>query len=176
MKITKLIALLLVSVITFSCGSDDDGDSGTISINGTWKMTGFLSENAYDLNGDGTASNNVIVETGCYQNELIIINDDGTASVIENSYLDIILELVIGTTDQYTYTFNCVTDSSTILLEWEQDGTTISFYDGNDVVAEATLSNNTIIFVLPDAYDVEVEENGVIVTVTEDLTYIYTKQ
>lgn len=176
MKITKLIALLLVSVITFSCGSDDDGDSGTISINGTWKMTAFLSENAYDLNSDGTSSNNVIVETGCYDNELIIINSDGTSTVISNSYLDIILELVAGTTDQFEYVFNCVLENETLQLDWILDGTTVSFLDGNDVVAEATLSNNTLTFVLPGAYDVDVEENGVIVTITEDLTYIYTKQ
>ena len=176
MKITKIIALLLVSVLTFSCSSDDD-DNETNSLIGTWIMTGFLSENVYDLNEDGTASNNVIVETGCYQNELIIISAAGEATIVSNSYLDIALELVAGTTDEYNYVFNCVISSTDYLtLGWDQDGTTISFYDGSDLVAEANFSGITLTFVLPDAYDVEVVENGIIVNITEDLTYVYTKQ
>lgn len=176
MKITKILALLLVSVITFSCSSDDDGNTNSTP-EGTWKMTAFLAETAFDLNGDGSASNDIIIETGCYQNETFVLNADNTGINISTSFADIYLELVVGTTDEYEYIIDCLEYNDTFSFNWSLDGSTISLNEeGESSYAVGTLSGNTITFVIPDGYYNEVEENGTIVEVNEDLTIIYTKQ
>ena len=176
MKITKIIALLLISILTFSCSSDDDEDGVTTSIDGTWKMTSFLSETAFDINQDGTSSNDVIVDTGCYQNETFTLNTDNTGTVNSTSYADFYLELVIGTTDEYEYTFECVLEDDSYEITWSQDGNSITVLEGGVPSLTGVLSGNTITFVIPNGYFTEIVENGVIVEVTEDLTIIYTKQ
>lgn len=176
MKFTKIIALLLVSIITFSCSSDDDGDGGNTSVDGTWKMTAFLSESGYDLNGDGTASNNIITETSCYQNETILLTDNNTGTVMSTSYADFYLELVIGTIDEYEYTIDCILEDDNYAVTWSQNGDVITILEGGVPNFVGTLSGNTITFVIPQGFFTEVEENGSIIIVNEDLTIIYTKQ
>jgi len=78
--------LLAIALVFAACSSDDDSNDTTANLEGTWKLTAFNTENAYDLNEDGTTSTSVMDETSCYQNETITFNADGTgtAQVTEN--------------------------------------------------------------------------------------------
>ena len=75
----KIVLTLLIASVLFSCKKDDDGNT-EIAIDGIWRLTSFTTENAYDLNEDGTSSNDVISETSCYQNETLEFNADNTGT------------------------------------------------------------------------------------------------
>ncbi|MAP81845.1 MAG: hypothetical protein CL526_12245 [Aequorivita sp.] len=171
----KLFGLLVLAITLTACSSDDDGGSNTTSIEGTWKMTAFNTETAHDLNNDGTASTSVMDETNCYQNEIIVFNANGTGAATSNSYADIELTLVTGTTDEYEYTVTCVSETETTPFTYTQNGNEITLSMAG-FSQTATLSGNTLTYVFEEGFFVEVDDNGNTVTVTEDITFVFTKQ
>ncbi|MEM0517765.1 MULTISPECIES: lipocalin family protein [Aequorivita] len=171
----KLFGLLFLALAFTACSSDDDSSSNEASIEGTWKMTAFNTENAYDLNNDGTASTSVMDETNCYQNETIVFNADGTGTAFNTSYADIELTLVAGTTDEYEYTVTCVSEDDSTPFLYTQNGNTITLTMGG-FNQDVTLSGNTLTYVFEEGFYVEVDNNGTTTTVTEDITFVFTKQ
>src|SRR5690606_8985173 len=89
------------------------------------KMTAFNTENAYDLNGDGTISSDVMGQTNCYQNETIVFNSNNTGAEMSTSRLDINLELVAGSANEYEYNVECVSENSTKAFTWTNNGNTV---------------------------------------------------
>ncbi len=172
----KFFGLLVVVIAMSGCSSDDDSNNTTTSIEGNWKMTAFNTENAYDLNGDGTASRNLMTETDCYQNETILFKADRTGVSTSNSYAEISLELVIGTTDQYEYSIECISETEVDAFTFTQTGDQVKLnVDG--MIVNATLSNNTLTYVIPEGFFIETEgSDSQTITVIEDLTFIFTKQ
>jgi hypothetical protein len=76
MKILLKCTLFSVLMVTSlaSC-SDDDGDSSTqegAEFAGTWVLTEVNLSAAIDTNDDGTTSNNLLNETDCLQDTLIL--------------------------------------------------------------------------------------------------------
>lgn len=169
----KLLSLLILAAIFVSCSSDDD-DAG-VAVEGTWKMTTFRSENAYDLNGNGTISNDIKEQTNCYQNETLVFNSNGTGANVSTSYLDISLELVAGTTNEYEYNVECVNENSTTAFSWVQNGDNVVVTQSG-VVLTGIQDGNEITFTVVNGFDIEVEQGGGTATVTEDLTIVYQKQ
>lgn len=170
----KLFGLLLIAIVFTACSKDDDNNNAS-SIEGTWKMTAFETETAYDLNNDGTASKSVMDETNCYQNETLEFNADGTGTAYNTSRANIELTLVVGTTDEYEYTVTCVSENDTTPFLYTKNG--------NDIVLSlagstqsATLSGNTLTYVFQDGFFVDVDNNGTTTTITEDITFVFTKQ
>ncbi len=169
----KLVTLILVAAIFVSCSSDDD--DGGVAIEGTWKMTAFKTQNAYDLNGDGIISNDVMGQTNCFQNETLIFNANNTGADMSTSRLEIELELVAGTTDEYEYSIECVSENTTTAFTWSQNGDTVIVTQADGTLT-GTQVGNEITFSLPNGYPIPVEQGGGTATITEDLTIIYQKQ
>ncbi|MEX0996740.1 MAG: hypothetical protein WDZ45_06810 [Flavobacteriaceae bacterium] len=169
----KVFSLVLLAVLFASCSSDDD-DNG-VAIEGTWKMTAFKSQNAYDLNGDGVISNDIMGETNCYQNETLIFNSNGTGANMSTSYAVISLEIVAGTADEYEYSVDCVNENSTTAFTWSQNGDTVTVTESG-VTASAAQDGNKLTLVVPNGFEIPVEQGGGTATVTENLTIEYTKQ
>ncbi len=170
-----------------ACGDEDGsiqavinglGDcSGTTQpeamIVGTWKLTSWSSENPYDLNNDGTQSENLLDEMDCYTNELLIFNEDGTATSESNSYAEISVELVVGTENDYDFTIECIDEIDITNGSWEESDNTVTFTsDGQEIIM--TLFDDELSFVFPSGF-ISVSEDAS-VEITEDLTFIYTKQ
>jgi len=114
-------------------------------------------------------------ETNCYQNEIVNFKADGTGSAISSSYADIELTLVIGTTDEYEYVINCIPEIDVTSFTYTQNGTNVTMtVEGETVIA--TLSGNTFTYVIQDGFFIDVDDEGNTITLTEDLTFVYTKQ
>ncbi|WP_046756387.1 hypothetical protein [Kordia jejudonensis] len=170
----KLVLLTVLSIFLISCSSDDDA-AAEITLTGTWRMTSFEVENSYDFNGDGTASRDLISETNCYQNETILINANGTATATSTSYLDVTAELVVGTTDEFTYTLDCVNETDIFLLNWSSNGSSVTFQDEYGDIVNATFDlNNQFSFVIPQGF--EIFSDGFSVVTEENVRVVYTRQ
>ncbi|NND62190.1 MAG: DUF5004 domain-containing protein [Flavobacteriaceae bacterium] len=170
----KIILALLVGTFIMSCSSDDEGNT-EINIEGNWKLTSFTSENNYDINEDGSASNNILIETACYENETIDFNSDGSGTVTSRSYADITLNLVTGSSTEYEYSVECVDELEETAFVWTENGNTITI-TGAGFMYDATFTATTMTFTIPDGLFLEVEEGGGTAVATEDITFVYTKQ
>lgn len=170
----KILLLSALSLFLFSCSSDDDAPT-VDPIIGTWKMTSFEVENSYDFNGDGTASREIISETNCYQNETIQINEGGTAVALSNSFLTVVADLVVGTTDEFTYTINCENEAEITPTNWTLNGSTLSFQEDDGFTVTATYNgSNQFTIVVSEGF--EIYSGGFNVVTEEDVTITYTKQ
>lgn len=168
----NVFSFVLLAILFASCSSDDDKG---VAIEGTWKMTAFKSQNAYDLNGDGVISNDIMGETNCYQDETLVFNSNGTGANISTSYLEISLEIVAGTADEYEYTVECVDENTTTAFTWSQNGDAVTVTESG-VTISAAQDGNVLTFVVSNGFNIEVEgEEGIEIT-TEDLTIEYTKE
>ncbi|QNJ97758.1 lipocalin/fatty acid-binding family protein [Constantimarinum furrinae] len=174
----RILLLLIVAVAVTACSKNDDdsGNNGSVSVEGNWKLTSFTTENEYDLNGDETASNDVMAETECYQNETIVFNGNASGTANSTSYADITLELVAGTTNEYEYSVTCVEEDDATQFAWVQTGDTVTLtFAGFSYIG--TKVDDQITIVLEEGLAFEVEDgNGGTVLVTEDITFVYTKQ
>lgn len=170
----KIAFTLLMATLLFSCKKDDDGNT-QVSVEGNWKLTAFTTETGFDFNEDGTASNNVMSETNCYQNETVLFSGNGSATSTNRSYADITLELVAGSTTEYEYSVTCVQETEINTLSWTQSGNTISITESGETIT-GTLSGSVLTIVIPSGFFVEVEETGGTGFTTEDVTFVYTKQ
>ena len=111
----------------------------------------------------------------CYDNETIVFSSDNTAISMSTTYADIEVELVVGTTNEYNFTSTCVPEIENTNLTWAQVGNIVAT---TDVVSGGTnnftLNGSQLSFLIPNGFNVS---NGAgTVTVTEDLTLVYTKQ
>ncbi|NCT16707.1 MAG: hypothetical protein COZ75_10180 [Flavobacteriaceae bacterium CG_4_8_14_3_um_filter_34_10] len=169
----KVFSLLMVAMIFAACSSDDD--NANVSLEGTWKMTAFKSENAYDVNGNGTISNDIMQQTNCYQNETVVFNANNTVAFVSTSYADIELVLVAGSTTDYEYNITCVNENDTTAGTWSQTNNTVIITDAFGVYT-ATQTGSTLTFVIPNGFPIEVTQGSGTATITEDLTITYEKQ
>lgn len=174
MIMKKIFSLLMIALVFVGCSSDDDGDDN-VALQGDWKLTAFRSEQAYDLNNDGTMSNDIMAETNCYQNEKVTFNSNGTGAVFSTSYADIELILEVGTTNSYVYDVTCVQESTTTALNWTQNGNSVAI-TMEGVSFSGVQDGNKITFTVPEGFHIQVEDGDDIVWISETLTMIYTKQ
>ncbi|SDS64577.1 hypothetical protein SAMN04515667_2645 [Formosa sp. Hel1_31_208] len=166
--------VLSALVLTSSCSSDDDGGTTDANVVGTWQLTSLLTETSIDIDNNGTASNDLLIESDCYLNETISFGANGTGTINTNSYLDVEAELVVGTTDEFTYTINCFIEEDTYSMSYTVSGNTVTVIDEDMFTVIATVSGNTMTFVIPEGY--EILDDNFEVVVEEDLTFVYTKQ
>jgi Lipocalin-like domain len=91
------------------------------SVVGNYRLTAHNTSTPTDLNGNGTASVNQMLETACFNNSSLTINANGTFSVLDN-YADInniggVDTVICATnTDTGTWTFagNVLTLTTTV--------------------------------------------------------------
>jgi len=170
----KVFSLLMITMLFAACSSDDDNGNGNVALEGTWKMTAFKSQNAYDINGNGIISNDIMQQTNCYQNETLVFNANVTGADISTSYAEIDLELVAGSTNEYQYTVSCVNENTTSAFTWNQSGNTVNISQSG-ITFSGTQSVNQITFVIPNGFPIEVTQGNGTAIVTEDLTIVYEK-
>ncbi|NKI30665.1 lipocalin family protein [Croceivirga thetidis] len=76
----KIGCLICLSLLFFACSTDGDENENTVSgIVGSWTAISLNGAVGFDLNGDGTSSNNVLEELPCFESS-INFNEDGTYS------------------------------------------------------------------------------------------------
>ncbi|MXN91864.1 hypothetical protein GR160_11585 [Flavobacterium sp. Sd200] len=95
----KIAALTIAVVVTLSCSGDDDNDN--VSLTGTWKLTSATLPEAVDFNNDGTASTDVMTETGCLNNSTIVFTDNVATAIVNMQTVDIRQQ------NNGTYTVEC---------------------------------------------------------------------
>ena len=173
MKSLKLITLSILCLGVFSCSSDDDAGN-TVAVEGTWKLTAINTETEFDLNMDGTATNSFIEETDCYRNETIVFNSNGTGANNSASYAEIEYEITVGTTDEFTYTVDCISEIESDTFTWTQNGNQLTITDSSGFGTTVALNGSQFTFVVPEGFFAADGTTGV--ELTEDLTFIYTKQ
>ena len=169
-----IISVLILIVLTFfmSCTSDDDSSSSNDTLSGTWKLTAFNTTTAYDWNNDGTGNVNILDEVDSLENETFVFGSNNTVVSNNTSFLDLEIELVVGTTDEFAFFVDCEEDIFSFSLTYTRDGNSVVFNDEGDLL-EGTISGDTISFVLEGDIDVE-NENGT--STSEDITLVYTRQ
>ncbi len=146
---------------------DESNPTEEVEIPGTWKLTLIQLENAYDFNGDGTASSNLMSETNCYQNELINFNMDFTGVATSNSYALITIE-------NETFTVECIQEVEDMALVWAKTGNTVTLTSDGQTF-NATLEGNTLTYIVPEGFVVLDTDVGTI-TLQQDMIFRYTKQ
>lgn len=174
----KKIALgFLVFIASFGISSCDPWEDDSYhevtppdedaEIPGTWKLTAITLQEAYDLNADGTASSDLMAETNCYQNELLTFNQDMTGVATSNSYANI-------TVSGEVFNVECIEETEEMPFAWAQLQNTVTITLDAQMV-NATLDGNTLTYVIPEGFVVFDSENGD-VTISQDMTFVYTKQ
>ncbi|NLN33456.1 MAG: hypothetical protein GX159_07660 [Flavobacteriaceae bacterium] len=167
-------ALILSGMALMSCEPWEDETYHDIdlpveeesSIPGTWKLTDLRLEEAYDFNGDGNSSNSLMSETGCYQNELMEFAADFSGIATSNSYAHFFI-------DNESFSFECIEEFEETTFSWNQTGNSVNItVDGVPLVA--TLSGNTLTYIIPEGFFVGDDEGGV--QLLQDMTFVYTKQ
>jgi hypothetical protein len=169
----NIILLALAAFITLSC-SDDDKTSIPPSIEGTYKLTSFRTNQVFDFNNDGTATEDFLIESGgCYANSTVVLSANNSSVVnLGNSGIDYIVPL---DTNQFTYVVNCV-DPIPAPGEYSQSGNNVIITMNNDPYVFAK-SSNTLSVVIPYIIYTPVEQqNGEVLYTTSDATLVFTKQ
>lgn len=153
------------------CSSDGGEPTEVV---GTWLLTAWNGTEAIDLNNDGTDSTNFLDEMDCYNNETIVFNPDGSGIAMSTSYADIEIFIEAGTTDSYDFTVTCIEEVENTDMTWTQSGNTVSITDAFGTT-DWTLNGNTLSITIPEGFSV-VNTDDATVEVTQDLTFVYTKQ
>ncbi len=161
MKTNFFLFAISFALFFTSCSSDDDnvdnggGDSVEVSLVGTWELTSAEVAVTLDLNMDGTVSPNLLDELSCFE-DTIIVSDDNTYSQSMSEVaveVEMVGPLVVVTADctgtmlaitgawilegdQLTFTPEGV-DSKTVTVTLTE--TTLSFTDTVDDFGEVAL-------------------------------------
>ncbi|TXE20018.1 hypothetical protein ES692_01800 [Psychroserpens burtonensis] len=175
-KLFLSLFVLTGLVLTTACSSDDDGGNGNTNadVAGTWKLTSLLTQSSLDINNDGNSSNDLLVESDCYLDDSLVFGASGIGSIISNSFLEVEAELVVGTTDEFTYSINCFIEEDIYAMTYTVSGNTVTIVDEDMFTVVGTVSGNTFNFVIPEGYEIVDEDFEVVLE--EDLTFTYTKQ
>lgn len=173
MKRILIAGLMLFTA--FSCTNDEELYTPTapFSILGSWKLISADVETPVDLNGDGTASTDLLAETGCLQNELLQFNADmATGLIISNSYLDITISGEFP--ENVEYTIECVQEAEESPFAYSQEGNVIIITTQEGDVMAGNLSEDQLLqFTIPNGQIYMDEEFNVVLM--EDLVLTYSK-
>ncbi len=164
------LSILFSCFVLNSCDPWEDDSyhesTGAVELTGTWKLTTLNLTIPYDFNGDGTENTDLMVETNCYQNELMDFADDGTGISTSNSYADITIE-------GENFTTECIEETEETPFTWIQDQNNITItVDGQTL--NAIFIGNTLAFTIPEGFFAsDGEEGGV--EILQDIIFTYTK-
>ena len=171
----KILAILMVAIAFSGCGNDDDVSGDSVAVSGTWNLTYFGGETPTDLNGDGSANANIITETGCYMDDNVVFQSNGTGIANQSTYADI--ELTDNGDGTFTYAVTCISDQAATPFTWIQNGNAITITQDGTASFVAIQDDNELTITIPAGFSVDVEnEDGTgTATLTEDLIFIYVK-
>jgi hypothetical protein len=172
MKRYVLIGAVAVVCLFWSCSKDSastDTGSGVINPAGVYKMTSVTSSVPTDLNGDGIKSNEQMLETACYNNNLLTVNSDYTFSKTQKG-----VNLSFSGSGS---TITCFTDP-TISGTWTyaQNAFALHYTEGGSAVVETyVITNTTLKFLIPSGQVVGLVNNQP-AYLTSNIEITYTKQ
>lgn len=169
----KLLLLVTTSIFLLSCNNDDEPSTSNVAAEGTWKLTAFTTDEATDINNDGIETTNFIAETNCYNNSTITLSSGNIATALFQE-LDIELNLEVGTTNQYSYTVDCLGGTPTAGT-WSQNNNAITV-NIEDEPLTFTLNENELTVVIPEFVQVESYNGTEIVTTFTGAKLVFTKQ
>ena len=135
----------------------------------------YFGKEPIDLNNDGTESINFLNEMDCYNNETIVFNADNSGIAMSTSYALFEIFIETGTTDSFDFTIDCIAEVENTDITWTQSGNLVSITDSFNETTEWTLVGNTLSITFPEGFSVT-DPDDTAVTVTQDLTFVYTKQ
>ncbi len=135
------------------------------TIVGTYRLTAFNTSVPTDLNGDGTNSSNQMNEVPCFDNSLLILNANGTYTADSRG---VEIDLSGG--------YICFTDPDDAGT-WVLNGNQVTFTSIDTTLPPTTftVAGITLSTTFADG-TVLTEDNGIVVELTSDITFIYTKQ
>lgn len=166
MKTLRLPLIALAGCLGMLSCSDDDSDTNDTNseISGTYNLTMVLAPTEVDSDGNGTPHSDLMLESPCYADSHIMINEDGT-------YMS-----------EYSYAFfesetGCTAETQE--GSWEADDDHLMLTNESFWPTPAPVSyireDNTLIITLEDVpYPDRDGDNNPIYT-TGDLTLTYTK-
>ncbi|TXD83307.1 hypothetical protein ESY86_17205 [Subsaximicrobium wynnwilliamsii] len=142
-------------------------------VEGTWKLTAWMGENPIDLNNDAQESTNFLDEIDCYTDETLVFNAGGTGVSMSTSYANFDVQLETDSTNTYDYTVDCIAEVENTDFTWTQSGNSLTL-----IIAEQsynyTIDGNSLSTLVPNGFTVS--NADATITVTEDLTFVFTKQ
>ena len=173
-KIKLTAAVLSVfTLITFTSCNIEPLDSDLLgnvinpdSVAGTYRMTAFNTGIPTDLNNDGTTSTNQMLETSCFNNNILTINPDGTFKATSKG-----VEVSAGAT------LECYTDPD-ITGTWVLNGTvlSLSYVEASVQNTEMfSVSANSLTYSVPLGEIVSTTSTNVAVYLNSSYNIIYTR-
>jgi len=164
--------LALAAFMTLSC-SDDDKTSAMPSIQGTYKLTSFRTNQVFDFNNDGMATEDFLTESGCYANSTVVLGTDNSSVInLGNSGIDYVIP---PDTNQFTYVVTCA-ELDAFAGEYSQSGNDV-IITMNDEPYVFAKSGNTLSVIMHNIIYTPVNQPGGQVYYTvSDATLVFTKQ
>ena len=137
-----LFAICFVFIFA-SCSNNDDGNVfDMVSLAGTWELTSATVALPVDLNMDGNASTNLLEELSCFDNEIVVNNDNTYAQ----SVTEINAEIVPGIPPVVTAI--CTGNLLMVTGVWSLEGDQLTFEpEGEEsTTVPITLTETTLSF------------------------------
>ena len=108
----KIFSILILSIIAIACSTDADNNDLDDGIVGTWTAVSLSGATSVDLNGDGTASSNILEELPCFESSIVFAADGNYSATTSDiaftgtNLFDIMADCDGTTIETGTYTFN----------------------------------------------------------------------
>lgn len=152
----KILFSAVLFVGLLSCSSDDDGDSGSNSIVGTWDaVTLQLDSGSQEEQGLADLFN-LLAAQECYLVSMILEADNEATLITSIGYLD----LSILFTGNLSVECPTESDSETATYTFENDQLRITDSDGMTTAVDATLSGDRLtLFIEDEGFD-DLEVSG----------------
>ena len=138
----KIFSFIMITLVFLACSSDDESTPDPVDpsakLIGTWQISAYTIDNPYDLNLDGTATTNVLLEANCLSTDKIVFNENNTGVTINESSLVFSFPGINGN----PYMLSCRPENVRVDMIWGLDGSALTFSVG---VREGTYVNDQII-------------------------------
>lgn len=169
-SVSVLIVITLFSISSCNIEPIDNDLLGNIinpsSVSGTYRMTAFNTGIPTDLNHDGTASTNQMLETSCFNESIIVLNPDGTFRATSKG-VDISNSSSIECFSDPDYTGTWTLNATVLKL---------TYTDAGVVVDELfSVSSNTLTYSVPQGQIVGTTASNVPVYLSTSYNIIYTR-
>ncbi|MGQ2982788.1 lipocalin family protein [Flavobacterium sp.] len=162
MKKISMVAFAATALMAMSCSDDDSSNS--VALSGKWKLTKITTDQAFDGNEDGTATKDLIAETGqCWK-------DTYFEFLANNEAINFISTPWLGN-ECYTAETEgsyAVDGNSVVVTAMDEEGESSEL--------ELTKTGNKLKTYVPDFYEVEVTVGGETQVVSVAATLEFTKQ
>lgn len=167
------VVLAVISFFSISSCNIEPVDSDLLgnlinpaSVAGTYRMTAFNTGIPTDLNNDGISSTNQMLETTCFNGNIIVINPDGTFTATSKG-----VEISPSTS------ITCYSDPD-YSGTWTLNATVLklTYVDAGVIVENLfSVSGNTLLYSVPQGQIVGTTATDVPIYLTTSFNIIYTK-